>query len=269
MCLVWDVLCSSAELLFSIFSPQCADCFTFGIKEEGHFAGWWCHQAQWCKEDICLPGCHTSLQCYGDACCCRNCVGNCKVLWGCYDQTVMWQYCIHPLIVSTCRATHEKGDVLLSHWLRAEGFLFLLPSHLPSRLLTSAAQFVICGMGSTSWACTVEGLISSAHIFIVFWDEMCTEICISTHITCALQVRGADCLHCRESFLASHWRDKKNIRKNIFTERVLKPWSRLPREVIDAPCLSVFKRHLAMLLIICFNFWAALKWSGSWNRWSL
>lgn len=28
-------------------------------------------------------------------------------------------------------------------------------------------------------------------------------------------------------------------------------------------------RHLAMPFIIRFNFWWALKWSGSWNRWSL
>ncbi|KAK4815952.1 hypothetical protein QYF61_010446 [Mycteria americana] len=35
-----------------------------------------------------------------------------------------------------------------------------------------------------------------------------------------------------------------DIRKHFFTGRVIKHWNRLPREVIDAPCLSVFKRHL-------------------------
>ena len=34
------------------------------------------------------------------------------------------------------------------------------------------------------------------------------------------------------------------MRKPFFTKRVLKPCSRLPREVVDALSLSVFKRHL-------------------------
>ena len=34
------------------------------------------------------------------------------------------------------------------------------------------------------------------------------------------------------------------MRKHFFTERVVKPWNRLPGDVVDAPCLSVFKRHL-------------------------
>jgi len=48
------------------------------------------------------------------------------------------------------------------------------------------------------------------------------------------------------------WRFRLDTRKHFFTERMVKRWSRLPREVGNAPSLSMFeafgqcKKHLGM-----------------------
>jgi len=36
------------------------------------------------------------------------------------------------------------------------------------------------------------------------------------------------------------------IRKSFLTERVVKHWNRLPREVVESPCLEVFRKHVDM-----------------------
>jgi len=56
---------------------------------------------------------------------------------------------------------------------------------------------------------------------------------------------------------------------NIYTQRVLRHWNRLSKEVVDAPSLQAFKARLDVALGSLVWWLATLHIAGGWNWMSI
>jgi len=62
---------------------------------------------------------------------------------------------------------------------------------------------------------------------------------------------------------------KLDIRKKLFTLRVVRHWHRLPREVVDAPSLETLSVRLDRALRTCWSRRCPCSLQGSWMGWPL
>ncbi|KAK4813368.1 hypothetical protein QYF61_004705 [Mycteria americana] len=61
-------------------------------------------------------------------------------------------------------------------------------------------------------------------------------------------------------------RFRLDIRKRFCKRRVVRHWTRLPREVVDAPCLEVFNVRLVRALSNLIEWEMSLPMAGVWTR---
>jgi len=69
----------------------------------------------------------------------------------------------------------------------------------------------------------------------------------------------------KSSLKLKEGRFRLDIRKKFFTMRAVRHWNRLPREVVNAPFLDVFKARLDGTLRNLVSWKVSLPMAGDWT----
>ena len=77
---------------------------------------------------------------------------------------------------------------------------------------------------------------------------------------CRDRIRG-------DGFKLKEWRFRSDVRKKLFPMRVVRPWHRLPREMVDAPSLETFMVGLDGALSNLIQLKTSLLLAGGWTGW--